>query len=129
MSKRKLLIIDDDVEMCDEISEILRDEGYDVKAVHDGLEGINTLLKEPFDLALLDIKIPGMNGFEVLNEIRGKNIKVKVIVLSGRPMVKELSGQPGTYDEEDVILKQADSVMGKPYDIVKVLEMVKKLLS
>jgi DNA-binding response OmpR family regulator len=129
MSKKKLLIIDDDVEMCEEISEILRDEGYDVGTVHDGLEGRALLLREHFDLVLLDIKIPGMNGFEVLNAIREANISVKVIVLSGRPMVKELSGKPSTYDEEEAILKKADSVMGKPYDIVKVLETTKKLLS
>jgi CheY-like chemotaxis protein len=115
--------------MCEEISEILRDEGYDVSTVHDGLEGKNLLLREPFDLVLLDIKIPGMNGFEVLRAIRENNIAVKVIVLSGRPMVKELSGQPVTYDEEEIILKKSDSVMGKPYDIVKVLETTAKLLS
>ncbi len=129
MSKKKLLIIDDDVEMCEEISEILRDEGYDVSTVHDGIEGRELLTREPFDLVLLDIKIPGMNGFEVLRSIRDENINVKVIVLSGRPMVKELSGQASDYDDEEMVLKKADSVMGKPYDITKVLETTKKLLS
>jgi DNA-binding response OmpR family regulator len=127
--KKKLLIIDDDIEMCEEISDILRDEGYDVNMAHDGLEGKNMLFENAYDLVLLDIKIPGMNGFEVLKAVRENKINVKVIILSGRPMVKELSGQPASYDEEEVILRQADCIMGKPYDIVKVLKKTEELLS
>jgi len=129
MTRKKLLIIDDDLEMCAEISEILRDEGYEVDAVYDGVQGRDRLMQVPYDLVLLDLKIPGMNGFDVLVSIREQRIGVKVLVLSGRPLVKDMNGQPGVRDEEEAILRKADCVMSKPYDIVRVLSTIQELLA
>jgi DNA-binding response OmpR family regulator len=126
---KKILIIDDDEEMCAELSEILRSEGYEVSFVNDGIEGRDLALKNIYGLLLLDLKIPGINGFDILKEIKNKKPDLKVMVLSGRPNSKELKEYVGNYNEkEENILNMADAFMNKPFDVNVVLETIKKLI-
>ncbi len=70
---KKLLVIDDDRKLCALLSEYLATEGFGVEVVHDGREGIAKTCSENFDLIVLDVMLPGENGFEVLRQIRAKN--------------------------------------------------------
>jgi DNA-binding response OmpR family regulator len=130
MKHKKVLIIDDDEELCEELEEILKDEGLKVFSVYNGVEGKKELLYGHYDLVLLDIKIPGLNGFELLRVLKESNIPLKTIVLTGRPLNEELSRH--TLDdlhEEDNLLTYADAVMNKPFSIMKLIKKITLLLS
>lgn len=78
---KKILIIEDEVFIADLYSRQLTKAGYIVKAVNDGNTGLQTLLKETFDLLLLDIMLPGINGLEVLKQWKSKNPNSLMVVL------------------------------------------------
>jgi CheY-like chemotaxis protein len=125
--KKRILIIDDDEEMCEELSEILTDEGYAVSSVHNGLEGRNRIANNGYDVILLDIKLPGLTGYDILKSSATVHRKCKIFVLTGRPMNKDFeSGNKSCGNDEEDTLKLADGVINKPFDIQKVLETIKQ---
>jgi CheY-like chemotaxis protein len=128
--KKMILITDDDAEMRDEISAILKDEGYEVRTAGDGRAALNLIKKHKFDLLLLDIKMPVMTGFEVLKELNVKKISIKTIVLTGSILASSLPDEKDMSNvEKTKILKLADTVMNKPFDVVKLLEKIKRYTS
>ena len=78
-----LLVIDDDVELCQLLSMYLVPEGYELVTVHDGREGLEQALSKNFDLVILDVMLPGMNGFDVLRQYRAKSDS-PVLMLTAR---------------------------------------------
>jgi two-component system, OmpR family, response regulator CpxR len=78
-----VLIIDDDEELCELVAEYLSAEGYAVSSVHDGEAGLHEALSGKHDLAILDVMLPKMNGFEVLRNIREKS-RIPVVMLTAR---------------------------------------------
>src|ERR1035437_327351 len=128
--KKMILITDDDAEMRDEISAILKDEGYEVRTAGDGRAALNLIKKHKFDLLLLDIKMPVMTGFEGLKELNVKKISIKTIVLTGSILASSLPDEKDMSNvEKTKILKLADTVMNKPFDVVKLLEKIKRYTS
>lgn len=83
MAKR-ILVIEDDELIAQIYDRQLRAEGYEAKVLHDGKSAVATLTSENFDLVLLDIMMPGMNGLDVLRELKknSKSAKVPVVMLS-----------------------------------------------
>ena len=79
----KVLIIDDDDELCELVSEYLTVEGFETHAVHDGESGLAKAKTGDYDLAILDVMLPKMNGFEVLRELR-QSSKLPVLMLTAR---------------------------------------------
>jgi DNA-binding response OmpR family regulator len=79
----KVLIIDDDEELCDLVSEYLTVEGFETTAVHDGETGLSQALSGEFDLAILDVMLPKINGFDVLKNLREKS-GLPVLMLTAR---------------------------------------------
>jgi two-component system nitrogen regulation response regulator NtrX len=77
-----VLVIDDEKEICESIRMILEYEDYHVETTTDGIEGIEKIEAGNFDVVLLDIQMPSINGFEVLNKIKEKNLDVCVIIVS-----------------------------------------------
>ena len=126
--KKNVLIVDDDEEMCEELSEVLSDEGYHVDFIHDGRKGRDRIVEGNYDIVLLDIKLPGLTGYDILKSTRTDNpIKSKIFVLTGRPLSKEpgRTQNPVEIDEENT-LKLADGVINKPFDIASVLNTIKR---
>jgi DNA-binding response OmpR family regulator len=80
---RRLLIIDDDLELCALIKEYLEPLGYEVTAEHTGKDGVGRALSEKFHAILLDVMLPGIDGFEVLRRIRAVS-DVPVLMLTAR---------------------------------------------
>jgi len=78
-----ILIIDDDTELCELVTEYLEDEGLVVDSVHDGVAGVERCLADEPDLVILDVMLPGLGGFAVLSKIR-ETSKVPVIMLTAR---------------------------------------------
>lgn len=79
----RILIIDDDEDLCDLVSEFLSVEGFETQMANDGKSGLERALNEEFDLAILDVMLPKMNGFDVLRELR-KTSKLPVLMLTAR---------------------------------------------
>lgn len=79
----KVLIIDDDEELCDLVSEYLTVEGFETTAVHDGEAGLQKALSGEYDLAILDVMMPKLNGFDVLKNLREKS-GLPVLMLTAR---------------------------------------------
>jgi len=85
---KKILVIDDEPGVREVLTEYLEKEGYKVTAVESGSEALTHVKREAFDLAILDLKLPDMEGTEVLRGIRRFDTEVKVVVLTGYPSIK-----------------------------------------
>jgi DNA-binding response OmpR family regulator len=122
MNKIKILIVEDDAEMCEELKNILEDENYFVDTAHDAAQGITAIEKTHYKIVLLDLKMQGMNGCELLEYVKKKYPDIRIIILSGSAVLIKplLKGKD--------ILKLADGVINKPFDVKKVLEKIKELL-
>lgn len=79
----QILLIDDDEELCELVSEYLAVEGFAVEAVNDGAGGLAEAAKEKHDLVVLDVMLPKMNGFDVLRNLR-ETSKIPVLMLTAR---------------------------------------------
>ena len=79
----KILIIDDDEELCELVSEYLTVEGFTIETVNDGESGLKMALTGDYDMAILDVMLPKMNGFDVLRNLRLES-KLPVIMLTAR---------------------------------------------
>jgi DNA-binding response OmpR family regulator len=81
-SRVPVLIVDDDVKLCRLVREYLEPLGYEVTTAHTGPEGLEMAAREPFSAVILDVMLPGMNGFDVLRNLRAKS-NVPVLMLTG----------------------------------------------
>lgn len=79
----KILIIDDDEELCELVSEYLTVEGFETETVHDGESGLQKARQEAHDLVILDVMLPGKNGFDALRELR-ESSAIPVLMLTAR---------------------------------------------
>jgi len=78
-----ILLVDDDAELCGLLGEFLRREGFDVDCEHEGHRGLEKALQPGIDLVVLDVMLPGIDGFEILRRLRQQS-KVPVIMLTAR---------------------------------------------
>lgn len=79
----RILVIDDDVELCGLVSEYLEPEGFQIEAVYDGNRGLERALSGDHLLVVLDVMLPGLNGFDVLRRLRGTS-RIPVLLLTAR---------------------------------------------
>jgi two-component system response regulator CpxR len=78
-----ILLVDDDAELCGLLGEFLRREGFEVDSAHDGVHGLEKASQPGVDLVVLDVMLPGLDGFEILRRLRHES-KVPVIMLTAR---------------------------------------------
>jgi two-component system response regulator CpxR len=83
VSAPSILLVDDDVELCELLREFFAEQDIDVECVHDGRRGLSRGLSGSYDLLLLDVMIPGLGGFELLRQVRRQS-QVPVILLTAR---------------------------------------------
>src|SRR5262249_4981350 len=80
---RRVLVIDDDVELCELLREFLSSEGFAIESVHDGESGLTEVATGAYTMVVLDVMLPGLNGFEVLRRIRQVS-RLPVLMLTAR---------------------------------------------
>ena len=85
----KLLVVEDERMLCDTIAKSLHHAGYEVDCCYDGAEALERLLIEQYDLIVLDLHLPGMDGMEVLERLRQTDAETKVLILSARSQVAD----------------------------------------
>ncbi len=88
MEPSNILIIDDERVICDGCRLALSDKGHSVKICMNGKEGLETILKGTYDLALLDMKLPDMDGMDILRTVEREKLGVYVIVMTGYSTVQ-----------------------------------------
>ncbi|MGR3302036.1 MAG: response regulator [Candidatus Scalindua sp.] len=81
-TKKKILIVDDNVDFCTNIKEIIELEGYDTEAVYDSSEVLEAVKGNGFDLILMDIRMPGMDGVETFKKIKQISPETPVIMMT-----------------------------------------------
>jgi two-component system response regulator CpxR len=114
----QILVVDDDIELCELVAEYLEPDGYKVEAVHDGETGLERALSGEHALAVLDYMLPGLNGFELLKQIRSRS-RLPVVMLTARgDAVSRIVGlQIG-----------ADDYLPKPFDPLELLARINAVL-
>lgn len=118
MLDTKILIIDDDLNICELLKVYFENEGYDVKTVNDGLEGLNFFKMYEPDLVLLDIMLPKKDGYQVCREIREMSSKpIIMITAKGEVIDKVLGLELG-----------ADDFVVKPFDMKELSSRIKAVL-
>ncbi|HEX8637031.1 MAG TPA: response regulator transcription factor [Pyrinomonadaceae bacterium] len=114
----RILIIDDDEELCELVSEFLTVEGFTAVSVHDGAEGLRRAVSDEFDLVTLDVMLPGINGFDVLRELR-QSSHIPVLMLTAR----------GDDAERIVGLESgADDYLAKPFNPRELVARIRAVL-
>lgn len=114
--KVNILIADDDVGMSETLSDILEEKGYSVVVAGDGRGAVLEAKSQHFDLALIDIMMPDMNGVEALREIKRANPDTTTIIMTGHNAIEGLVSE--------AIKAGVDGVLYKPFDIQTIVEMI-----
>jgi len=117
--KNRILLADDDPELVKILQGELKSYGYDIQTAHDGEEAISQLKQSQFDLAILDIRMPKVDGFGVLRFIKEEKPATKVIMLTAYADLKHsiMSMEGG-----------ADEFLSKPYDLETLRNTIETLL-
>ena len=105
MEKKRILLVDDEEGIQLLYREEFEEEGYDVTTASNGEEALEKFTKEPPDLVILDINMPGMNGIEVLRRMKEINSNLPVILSSA---YQEYKQDFGSWASEDYIVKSAN---------------------
>lgn len=90
MSKPRVLYVEDEMFMARIVTDTLRDKGYDVIGIHDGMEAVDAFVKEKPNVCLLDIMLPGKDGFAIADEIRELDASVPIIFLTAKSEVRDV---------------------------------------
>ena len=115
----RILIIEDELTLSLLLHERLEREGYSVTACKDGEQGLAQALREAYDLLLLDIQLPGRNGFEVCRQLRRHGMNVPVLMLTARGHVN---------DRVKGLKTGADDYLIKPFEVAELLARMEALL-
>lgn len=115
----RILVVDDELPMRVALSECLQSEGYRVRAASDGEEALEVVFSEEFDLILLDVMMPQIDGFAACAEMRKRGVKVPVLMLTARGMVD---------DRVKGLDSGADDYLVKPFSLKELLARVRALL-
>ncbi|MGW7050866.1 response regulator transcription factor [Streptomyces sp. NPDC054887] len=115
----RLLIVEDERRLATALAKGLTAEGFAVDVVHDGLEGLHRAGEGAYDLVLLDIMLPGMNGYRVCAALRAAGNDVPILMLTAKD---------GEYDEAEGLDTGADDYLTKPFSYVVLVARVRALL-
>ncbi len=115
----RILIVEDELPMRTALVETLKTEGYRVVAAHDGESGLELACTEPFDLVLLDVMMPKLDGFAVCRELRKRGRDMPVLMLTAKG---------GVDDRVTGLDSGADDYLAKPFSLRELLARVRSLL-
>ncbi|MFJ1802863.1 MULTISPECIES: response regulator transcription factor [unclassified Streptomyces] len=115
----RLLIVEDEKRLAVSLARGLTAEGFAVDVVHDGLEGLHRASEGSYDLVILDIMLPGMNGYRVCSNLRAAGHEVPILMLTAKD---------GEYDEAEGLDTGADDYLTKPFSYVVLVARVRALL-
>ena len=118
MKKTNILVVDDDTALAEGIADVLDAKGYKVSVANDGFIALDLVKKDPFNIVLMDIRMPGINGVETYRRIKGIRPGIKVILMTA-------------YSTEDLVEEAIHEgvcqVMDKPIDLDGLIALIETL--
>ena len=114
----RVLVIEDEVHLAQAIKEGLTQEGFDVELSHDGLDGLWRARERSYGAIVLDILLPGMNGYKVCETLRQEGVWTPILMLTAKS---------GTYDEAEALDTGADDFLSKPFTFMVLVARLRAL--
>jgi two-component system, OmpR family, response regulator len=114
----RVLVVEDEIHLAQAIAEGLTAEGFDVELSHDGLDGLWRARERPFGAIVLDILLPGMNGYRVCQTLREEGVWTPILMLTAKR---------GTYDEAEALDTGADDFLSKPFSFMVLVARLRAL--
>lgn len=115
----RVLLVEDEVRLAETVRRGLVAEGFVVDVVHDGVDGLLTAQTNDYDVVVLDIMLPGMNGYDVCRKLREAGIWTPVLMLTAKD---------GEYDQVDAFDLGADDYLTKPFSFVVLVARLRSLV-
>jgi two-component system OmpR family response regulator len=115
----RLLLIEDDLKIASFITKGLKQAGFAVDHVHDGEEGLRLALSEPYDIAIIDIMLPSLDGLAIIERLRGRKVNLPVLILSAKRSVD---------DRVKGLYSGSDDYLTKPFAFSELLARVQALI-
>ncbi len=116
----RILVIDDDENIRKVVEAILKDQGYEVDTAESGKDAVQKTQKNHYDLMLVDIRLPDMEGTELLTKVRDTTPRIRKIMVTGYPTLQNAVA---------AVNKGADAYVMKPFDVDKLLDTIKEQLA
>jgi two-component system OmpR family response regulator len=114
----RVLLVEDEVRLAEAVARGLEAEGFEVEVVHDGLDGLHLGRDRRYDVVVLDILLPGMNGFQVCRTLRADGVHTPILMLTAKS---------GEYDEAEALDIGADDFLSKPFSYVVLMARLRAL--
>jgi DNA-binding response OmpR family regulator len=114
----RVLVVEDEVGLAAAISEGLAAEGFTVEVTHDGLDGLWRAQERTYSAVVLDLLLPGMNGFEVCRSLRAAKVRTPILVLTAKD---------GEWDEAEALDTGADDFLSKPFSFMVLVARLRAL--
>lgn len=114
----RVLVVEDETHLAETVARGLRAEGFDVEVAHDGLEGLWRARERPYAAVVLDILLPGMNGYEVCRTLRAEGVWAPILMLTAKS---------GEWDEAEALDIGADDFLSKPFSFVVLVARLRAL--
>jgi DNA-binding response OmpR family regulator len=115
----RVLLVEDEVGLADSITRGLAAEGFEVEAVHDGLEGLWRAREHGYAAVILDIMLPGMNGYQICRTLRAEEVWTPILMLTAKD---------GEWDEAEALDTGADDFLSKPFSFVVLVARLRAIL-
>jgi DNA-binding response OmpR family regulator len=119
MATMRVLVVDDEVRLAAALQRGLEAEGFTVDVSHDGIDGLWQATEHNYDAIVLDIMLPGMNGYRVCAEIRQRGITTPILMLTAKD---------GEFDEAEALDTGADDFLSKPFSYVVLVARLRALV-
>jgi two-component system OmpR family response regulator len=115
----RVLVVEDERALADGLRRGLETEGFAADLAHDGIDGLHLALEHAYDAIVLDLMLPGMNGFQVCGALRDAGVWTPIVVLTAKD---------GEYDEAEALDTGADDYVTKPFSYVALVARVRALI-
>jgi DNA-binding response OmpR family regulator len=115
----RLLIVEDEVRLASALQRGLQNEGFTVDVAHTGHDGLHAALESDYDALILDIMLPGLSGYRIIEQLRAAENWAPILMLTAKD---------GEYDEADALDLGADDYLTKPFSFVVLLARIRALL-
>ncbi len=115
----RVLVVEDDKKIASFLQKGLQEAGFSVDVCHTGTEGLSFALTEPYEAAVIDIMLPGLDGLSLIEKLRSSNIDIPVLILSARQSVD---------DRIEGLQRGGDDYMIKPFSFNELLARIQALL-
>lgn len=114
----RILLVEDERHLSEAIVHLLKKHNHTVDAVYDGIDGYDYIVSDIYDIVILDVMLPSMNGFEILSSVRKEGIETPIIMLTAKSQL---------HDKVEGLDKGADDYLTKPFQMEELLARLKAL--